>query len=210
MSRKSRKKKEHADAEPASAGETPKEYTSEDIAGLEQMAAERNEFLDKLQRKTADYANRERRFNRELQETRDFALQDFVSNLFVVMDNFERALNAAREAHEFDALLEGVELTYRELIQKLASAGVKRMEPEGLQFDPFYHEAMAQYPRDDVPEGTIIEVFQPGYTMHERVVRHAKVIVSTTTTPSPAKAEEEPGREDVAEENNDDEDAPLE
>jgi len=181
----------------ADADRKGREYSAEEIAQLEQKASERDEYLDKWRRKAADYVNRERRFARELEETRTYALQKFVSDLFPVMDNFERALDAARESHDFDVLLEGVELTYRELLAILAAAGIKRMEPEGKPFDPRYHEAMAQLERDDVPDGTVIEVFQPGYTLHGRVARHARVVVSRAPAgkdePESAEADEADG-----------------
>ena len=180
------------------AEEKRREYSAEEIAQLERKARERDEYLDKWQRKAADYANRERRFAREVEETRTYALQKFLSDIFPVMDNFERALSAAREAHDFDALHGGVELTYRELLGILAAVGVKRMEPEGKLFDPRYHEAMAQLEREGVPDGTVIEVFQPGYTLRDRVVRHARVVVSRAPSEAAPETEPESGEEETA------------
>jgi len=205
MSRKTRKKKgaqeetpETPETRPVEAEPAPeKVYSPEEIQALERKAGERDEFLDQLQRKTADYINREKRIAREFEEVRKYGAQSFVSRLFGALDNFERALESARMSRDLDSLLEGVELTHREFMQALEAGGVKRIEAKGEPFDPYYHEAVAQVESDEVEPGCVAEVFQPGYLLHDRVIRHARVTVARPPEP-PEPEEESPAEDDEA------------
>jgi len=171
---------------------TPRPYTEEELRELEAKAAERDECLGKWQRKAADYINRERRYAKELGDLRRYAVGDFAVSLLAVLDNFERALQSAQSSGDPDSFLQGVEMIHRDFLQALQRAGIERLEAEGAPFDPAYHEAVAQVPAEEVSPGTVVEVLQPGYRLHDRVIRHARVMVAVAPeadeedrTPSP-------------------------
>jgi len=117
---------------------------------------------------------------------------DFAVSLLAVLDNFERALQSAQSSGDPDSFLQGVEMIHRDFLQALQRAGIERLEAEGAPFDPAYHEAVAQVPAEEVSPGTVVEVLQPGYRLHDRVIRHARVMVAVAPeadeedrTPSP-------------------------
>ena len=105
-------------------------------------------------------------------------------DLLAVADNMRRALDAfGAEPHEAPdagtkALLEGIELTERELLKVLEKHGVRKLDPEGAKFDPHRHQAMYEVPDESVPAGTIVQVVQPGYVIGERVLRPALVAIA--------------------------------
>ena len=101
-------------------------------------------------------------------------------DLLPVVDNIQRAIAAAEQAHGGGSLLEGVKLVAQALEAGLAKHDCKRIEAQGQPFDPAVHEAISQQPSADVPPGTVLFVAQDGYTLHDRVVRPAQVIVSTS------------------------------
>src|SRR5919201_1420362 len=115
---------------------------------------------------------------------RAYGISAFARDLLAVADNMRRALDAfGAEPHEAPdagtkALLEGVELTERELLKTLEKHGVRKLDPEGAKFDPHFHQAMYEVPDESVPAGTIVQVVQPGYTIGERVLRPALVAVA--------------------------------
>jgi molecular chaperone GrpE len=125
-----------------------------------------------------------RRTEREVADARAYGIAAFARDLLAVADNMRRALDAfGAEPHEAadagtKALLEGVELTERELLKALEKHGVTRLDPEGSKFDPHRHQAMYEVPDESVPAGTIVQVVQPGYTIGERVLRPALVAIS--------------------------------
>jgi len=125
--------------------------------------------------------NLRRRTEREVADSRVYGIQSFARDIIAVADNMDRALGALdKELREkadaaTKALLDGVELTERELIKVLEKHGVKKFEPLGERFDPNLHQAMFELPDSSVPAGTIVQVMQPGYTIGERVLRPALV-----------------------------------
>jgi molecular chaperone GrpE len=142
---------------------------------LAALAAERDEALDGWKRTAADFDNFRKRALREREEYVTFANERLVGELLPILDDLERALQAAGE-HEEARLEEGVELVHRELAALLARHGVKEIETSG-KFDPHVHEALLAQPSES-EEGSVLDVIQKGYTLGERVVRPARVVVA--------------------------------
>ncbi|HET8893996.1 MAG TPA: nucleotide exchange factor GrpE [Gaiellaceae bacterium] len=145
----------------------------EQVEQHEDAAAEVED--DRLLRLAADFENYKKRAARERDEYVTFANERLIKELLPVLDDLERALQAATE-HEEAQLEEGVELVHRSLASLLARNGVKEISTEG-KFDPHVHEALLSQP-SDAEQGSVIDVVQKGYTIGDRVVRPARVIVS--------------------------------
>ncbi len=131
---------------------------------------------DKLLRTHADMDNLRKRTAREIEDARKFAVEKFSTALLDVFDNLERAL-AVEEGNE-QALREGVKLTFDAWDSMMEKFELKRIDAVGKRFDPHLHEALSQMPSDE-PEGTVIAQHVAGYTLHGRLIRPAKVLVSS-------------------------------
>jgi molecular chaperone GrpE len=145
------------------------------------LDAELAELRDRYLRLAAEFDNHRRRTLKERQDLLNYGNETLIKELLATVDNLERALSHAQRAEEGadrEKLLEGVELTYRSLIQSLARFGVERIEAQGQPFDPKLHEAVRQLPAE-APPNTVVEVFQPGYLLRDRLLRPALVAVST-------------------------------
>ncbi|MBV8066259.1 MAG: nucleotide exchange factor GrpE [Actinobacteria bacterium] len=143
---------------------------------VEQEVEQVQEADDRLLRLAADFDNYKKRAARERQEYVAFANERLVKELLPILDDLERALQAANE-HEEATLEEGVALVHRSLAQLLARNGVKEIDTNGA-FDPHVHEALLAQPSEDAESGAVIDVVQKGYTIGDRVVRPARVIVA--------------------------------
>lgn len=136
---------------------------------------------DQLLRTLAEIENLRRRTEREIADTRSYAVSGFARDVLSVGDNLARALSAlpAEVRSTADAalksLLEGVDLTERELLRTLEKHGVRKVDPVGEKFDPNFHQAMFEVPNQDVPSGTVVQVVQAGYKIGDRVLRPALV-----------------------------------
>jgi len=140
------------------------------------LAAERDELADALLRLRAEFDNYRRRATRESFETRDRAQCDLLADLLPVLDNLERALDAA-EHHEEGKVLDGVRMTRDMFVDLLARTGVEEISGVGAQFDPQVHEAISVQPSEH-EEGTVAAVLERGYRQGERVLRPGRVVVS--------------------------------
>ena len=145
------------------------------------LAKEAADLKDRLLRTLAEMENLRRRTEREVADSRVYAVTNFARDILAVADNMERAMKALDDEirDKVDAgvksLLDGVELTERELLKVMEKHGIKRLEPQGQKFDPNLHQAMFELPDPSVPAGTVVQVMQPGYTIGERVLRPALV-----------------------------------
>jgi len=196
MKRKPRHHEEQSEVRPeetaAASVEIPSEPTGEpeavDVAGLEarllaleeensQLRQQLAEKHDNLLRTMADFDNYRRRTRQEMEEIRRIALEEFLRGLLRVMDNFERAMQAAEESQSFEKLLEGVQLTYRQLQSLLREAGVQPIDAVGKPFDPNYHEAVQRVESQEHPDETVLEEVERGYMIQSRVLRPSRVKV---------------------------------
>jgi molecular chaperone GrpE len=147
------------------------------------LAQENAELKDRVLRTLAEMDNLRRRTGREVADSRVYAIQSFARDLVGVADNIQRALDAVRDSGvtlegPAKALVDGVELTERELLKVLEKNGVKKFDPKGEKFDPNLHQAMFEVPDARVPSGSVVQVIQPGYAIGDRVLRPALVGVS--------------------------------
>ena len=151
---------------------------------LEALQAENVELKDRSLRTLADMENLRRRTEREVGDAKAYGVASFAREMLGFADNLRRAIEAvpaeAREAADpaVKSFVEGIELTERDFLARLARFGVKPMEPLGKKFDPNHHEVLFEIPDESVPTGTVRQVVEPGYTIGERVLRAAKVGVS--------------------------------
>jgi molecular chaperone GrpE len=148
-------------------------------ARAEKAEQERGEFKDLLLRTRADFENYQKRLQRDLAQERRYAHAGLAADLLAALDNLERATAAARQAGETGPLVQGVAMVQGQLLDVLKRHGVTRIEAQGQPFDPNLHQAVQMRPERGVPPGTVVEVPEPGYTIHERVLRPASVVVSS-------------------------------
>jgi molecular chaperone GrpE len=156
--------------------------SAEDMAlKLEQ---EKAELKDKLLRALAEMENLRRRTEKEVADTRSYAVSAFARDMLSVADNLRRAIEtvpseARKEDGVLAGLIEGIELTEREFVKVLERHGVRKVDPAGEKFDPNLHQAMFEAPHDNLAKGQVHTVVQPGYAIGERVLRPALVGVSS-------------------------------
>jgi molecular chaperone GrpE len=155
------------------------------------LRREASDLKDKYLRAHAEIENLRKRNERDLEDAKKYAVSRFARDLLNVGDNMQRALaalpaGAADSDPAFKSLADGVAMTEREFQAVLERNGVKRIDPIGERFDPHVHQAVMQMPNADVPEGTIVQVFQPGYLIEERTLRPAMVVVSTGPAAKPS------------------------
>jgi len=160
----------------ASAQSEAEKKIAESAQALEQAQAEIEELKDKLLRAHAEMDNVRKRSQRQVEDASKFAVEKFASSLLDVTDNLERALGS--EIADASALREGVQLTLNSLHEVKRKFGIERVDAVGKVFDPHLHEAMAQIP-GDAKNGTVIEQHMAGYTLHGRLLRPARVIISS-------------------------------
>ena len=146
-------------------------------AELAKLTADLNDLRQTLMRRQADFDNYRKRIEKERADDSKRHIARVVEGLIPVIDGFEHALAAHREA-EYESYRKGFELIYKQLIDNVARLGVERVDPLGKLFDPHLHQAMDRTETTDHEDGTIIQVFQPGYVFHGRVLRPAMVRVA--------------------------------
>ena len=165
------------------------------FAVIEKLNAENAELKDRLLRALADVENMRRRSEREAADARSYAVTAFARDLLSVSDNLNRALeNIPEEARAAEGalktLIDGVDLTARDLVNVFGRHGVKKLEPEGEKFDPNFHQAMFEAPNEVLPAGTVMQVMQSGWKIGDRVLRPALVGVSKGGPKAAPKSEE--------------------
>jgi len=156
-------------------------HPADDLAPLDAVIAERDEWKDRALRVAADMENLKRRAETQQNDARAFAIQRFAKDLLGVADNLERALMAAPKDSEgaTAGLVTGLELTQKALLQAFDTNGLKRVAPgPGDAFNPPLHQAMMEQPSDTVPGGTVIQTMQSGFELFGRTVRPAMVVVA--------------------------------
>ncbi len=175
--------KEHKDThkeKPVEAAET----TAPDggaglVAELEKARAEAAEAHDKLLRMAAEFDNQKKRLQRDKELALKFAEENLLRELLPCLDNLERALSQDRAGEDFSAkLVEGVEMTWRGLLNTLGKFGLTPMQVVGEPFDPNFHEALAMEASCLVPEQRVLQEYEKGYLLKDRLLRAAKVVVS--------------------------------
>ena len=156
-------------------------------AEMAKLTADLEELKQTLLRRQADFDNYRKRIEKERFEDSKRATARVIEGLIPVIDGFEHALAAHREA-EYESYRKGFELIYKQLADHLARLGVERIDPTGKRFDPHLHQAMDRTETTEHADGTVLQVFQPGYVFHGRVLRPAMVRVAVYPNPASKEA----------------------
>jgi molecular chaperone GrpE len=159
-----------------------KELTIEEQLRLTLAKAEKaaESFKDQLLRKAAEFENYKRRSEADYINIIKSANEGLIASLIPILDDFARSLKSGKGMKDFDAFYRGIELIHNKLSKILAAQGLATFESSGKPFDVDYHDALLQVPRSDVPPHTVIEEVERGYKLNDKVLRHAKVIVSSS------------------------------
>ena len=184
--------------ETAAQGEVPEVETpaveTPEIDPVEALKAENADLKDRVLRTVAEMENLRKRTERDVSDTRAYAIAGFARDMLSATDALNRALMVipaeTRESADgsLKSLIEGIELAEREMQRLLGKHGVKQIEAAGQKFDPHRHQAMFEVPNPNVPEGTVVQVVQEGFAIGERVLRPAMVGVAkggSAATPVP-------------------------
>jgi molecular chaperone GrpE len=169
------------DTEPGKTKADPPAEGSE-LEGVRQALAAKTEevktFQDKYLRLAAELENFKKLAQKQKQEYSQFANESLLKELLPIVDNLERAVKCVRDGHAADGLIQGVELTLKQFTETLAKFGVKPIDSLGAAFDPTRHQAVARQESQTAAENTVIEEYQKGYQLHDRILRAAMVVVA--------------------------------
>lgn len=167
-----------AQEEPAEEAAEPEEKAAEPEKGTEEDPRDKKieELNAKYMRLMADFQNQKKRFDKEKADIHQFANEKIVKNLLEVLDNFERALDATKDADP--SLHDGMELIFKQLMAALEKAGVAEIKALGEEFDPNFHNAVMMEETDEYESNKVSEVMQKGYTLNSRVIRPSMVKVA--------------------------------
>jgi molecular chaperone GrpE len=169
---------ENAAAQRANAESAAGDEADRDEPGPQLLAERVAQLEDGLARARADYSNLQRRISSERADAVLFANADLMKSLVAVLDDLDRALAAADDSDNLQAVVDGVRIVQDNFHKALAGAGLEIIDPQGRPFDPSIHEALMRRPTDGHPPGTVIEVVGKGYKLRDRVIRPARVIVA--------------------------------
>ncbi|AFT67497.1 MULTISPECIES: nucleotide exchange factor GrpE [Cycloclasticus] len=169
-------------------GETAASEEVDLQAALDAATTRADENWEKLLLAKAEVENIRRRTQKDIEKAHRFSVEKFAKEMLPVVDSLEMGL-ASVDAAEGDvvAIKEGMELTHKQLLASLEKSGVKQINPEGESFNPDLHQAISMVPSPDHEPNTVIQVFQKGYTLNERLLRPAMVIVSQPQAPTETK-----------------------
>lgn len=178
----------------ASDGAQDEVQEADDVESLRTALQEAQEQLadaeDRALRAVAEAENVRKRAERSIDSARKFALEKFVADMLPAVDSFERASQASNEASGEDAtaaIAEGIELSLKLLLEAMQRQGIEVVDPIGAPFDPNLHEAMSMVESASAEPGSVLEVFQKGYTVNGRLARPARVIVAKEPAPKAAE-----------------------
>ncbi|HSW54978.1 MAG TPA: nucleotide exchange factor GrpE [Ignavibacteriaceae bacterium] len=147
-------------------------------AKIAELEVQLKEWQDKLLRKAAEFENYKRRTENDQFNLINYAAESFIIKLLPVVDDFERSMEHIDDIDNIKAVKEGIKLVYEKLLRLLNEHGVKKMQTKGELFNVDYHDALMQRKDDSVPSHTVLEEVESGYLYRDKVIRHAKVIVS--------------------------------
>ena len=178
---------DNANVEPSAEAQAVAADTAKADAEMAKLTADLEELRQTLLRRQADFDNYRKRIEKERFEDSKRATARVIEGLIPVIDGFEHALAAHRES-EYDNYRKGFELLYKQLLDSVTKLGVERIDPVGKSFDPHLHQAVDRAETTDREDGAILQVFQPGYVFHGRVLRPAMVRVAVQPNPASKKA----------------------
>lgn len=152
--------------------------SADELGALREKAAKADEYLEKMLRMQADFENRKKRHDREKIDFVKYANENLISDLLNVMDDFERAIDSAKNSNDAKMLLQGIEMVRSHFKSIMEDNGLKVIDPAGQPFDPEKQEAVEHIEDDGHPENTVLEVMRKGYELNGKVLRPAAVKVS--------------------------------
>lgn len=161
--------------------------SAKESAEMAKLSADLEDLRQTLLRRQADFENYRKRIEKERFEDSKRTTARVIEGLIPVIDGFEHALAAHRDA-EYENYRRGFELIYKQLLDNITKLGVERIDPTGQPFDPHLHQAMDRTETTEEKDGTILQVFQPGYVFHGRVLRPAMVRVAVRPNPASKEA----------------------
>ncbi|WP_152050172.1 nucleotide exchange factor GrpE [Tautonia marina] len=144
---------------------------------LDEVLRQRDDYLEQLRRSQADFLNFQKRSRSQAEADRVYAAAPLANDLLSVIDNFERAIDAARQSGA-EGIITGLDMVHKQLLDTLAKHGIEPITALGQPFDPNIHEALMQQPSSDHPEGTVVAELSRGYRLQDRVLRPSRVAVS--------------------------------
>ncbi|RPI12837.1 MAG: nucleotide exchange factor GrpE [Ignavibacteriae bacterium] len=154
----------------------------------DELQAQVNNLRDQLLRKAAEFENYKRRTDAEISSYLKYANENLLIDLLPVVDDFDRVMKSWDDKHDIETFKKGIEMIYDKFKKILNKQGLKEMDSEGKEFDVNLHDALLQTPNPEVPANTILETIEKGYYLKDKVIRHAKVVVS-------AKPDDDGGKE---------------
>jgi molecular chaperone GrpE len=178
--------------------EKPKEKVEQEVKSGESeklrqqdetLQKEKDELFGKLQRVSADYINYQKRVSKQTADTVAYEKEKIIKTLLPALDNFEHTLQNAASAESADVLLKGIRIIYDQILAILKSHGVERIDALGARFDPAMHEAVSHRTEPEKEENIVLEEFQKGYKLNDRVLRPSRVIINKL--PSTEQAEQD-------------------
>lgn len=172
------KEKENLSQEGLKQSESQIIMSAQEVEELKKRCCEAEIYLDKFLRLQAEFENVKKRLMREKEEFIKFAEASLILELIPIIEDFERALDATNKKEDIESLKKGIEIVVSHLKNLLTKRGLKTMEAIGKPFDPDLHEALLQEENDGYPENTVLEEYQKGYFLEDKVLRHAKVKTS--------------------------------
>lgn len=161
---------------------------------LEDSTSQMNTYKDQLLRLAAEFENFRKRTEAEKAEFVKYSHEKIIKDLLPVLDDFERALTNGKKNTDFDSFYKGVEMIYQKLQKVFEEKGVKPIDSLGKEFDVMYHDVLMQMQKPGVPPHTVVEEVERGYTLHGKVIKHAKVIVAADQ-PAESATDEDSGSE---------------
>jgi molecular chaperone GrpE len=165
--------------QPAEAAEKPAESAEAAPSAEEVLKQQLADATDRNLRLMAEFDNFRRRSAKEQLDIIETANGKLLDKLSEVQDNFERAFASENKAKDLDAFEKGMQMIYNQFAKILTDAGLEQIDPTGAEFDPNMHEALMQQPSETIPEGHVVTVFQKGYKLKNKILKTAKVIVSS-------------------------------
>lgn len=165
--------------QPAEAAEKPAEPAEAAPSAEEVLKQQLADATDRNLRLMAEFDNYRRRTAKEQLELIETANGKLLEKLSEVQDNFERAFASENKAQDLEAFEKGMQMIYNQFAKILTDAGLEQIDPTGAEFDPNCHEALMQQPSETIPEGHVVTVFQKGYKLKNKILKTAKVIVSS-------------------------------
>ena len=161
---------------------------------IENLQKEKDEVFAQLQRVSADYANFQKRVPKQISDTLSYEKERIIKSLLPALDNLEHTLQNSETSKDIEVLTKGIKIIYDQMLDILKSHGIEQMKTLGQSFNPAMHEAMMRKSESDKEDNIILEEFQKGYKLNERVIRPSKVVVNKLSVEQPAniqKSDEE-------------------